>query len=400
MRISFFLIRLALLGGLFLSASSFGMFDPERLSQSTVRVVIKHQGAVVSVATGFVWKKPDQIVTSLHVVHPDPKAVVIIEFGRKRRKASIKAVLPDADLVLLTVKRPIKDWLPLETFNPEKPAYRATVTALGFNRGSLGMSTRDLVKGYAKPEVLQQLLPGQAAAILAKTRMPSVTLPIYYLDGSLLPGYSGSPIVNTGGDLIGIGNGGLENGAANVSWVIPANFLSELEKSSITALPPQMAESSKLFSLDRSATQPKKVSWRLPGWLPLFITQAVAGVTAESAVDPDLITPIELPPLVSVDYQQFTFVKVKTRRFAQMVESSGTPEQLQHAMTIFNRVFPDITIDMNNQFFDVYADGFYGLNIVVPQGSRLENDGGYLLAQSLHRRQLRDSHGFCQYLLL
>ena len=54
-RFIYFLIGMLLLS-ILLSASVYAEFDPEKLSQSTVRVVIKARGAVVSVASGFVWK--------------------------------------------------------------------------------------------------------------------------------------------------------------------------------------------------------------------------------------------------------------------------------------------------------------------------------------------------------
>ena len=82
-------------------------FDPELLSQSTVRVLIKQKNRIVSAATGFIWQQPDQIVTSLHVMNNQPGTKIIIEFNKRKRLATVKSVLPGADLVLLTVKRPI-----------------------------------------------------------------------------------------------------------------------------------------------------------------------------------------------------------------------------------------------------------------------------------------------------
>ncbi|MBL4795575.1 MAG: trypsin-like peptidase domain-containing protein, partial [Pseudomonadales bacterium] len=211
-----------------ISPSVHAGFDPEVLSQSTVRILIKTKQGVVGAASGFIWKNNNQIVTSLHVLSSDPKSKIIVEFGRKKRLAKIKAVLPKADLVLLEVRKPIDGWLPLTEFEAKKPPYKADVSALGFNQGSIGMSTRELRKGFVKPEILKVLLPPAALSKLLASKVLDVTLPIYYLDGSLLPGYSGSPIVNDDGVLIGIGDGGLENGASSVSWVIPATNLDAL----------------------------------------------------------------------------------------------------------------------------------------------------------------------------
>lgn len=380
------LLSLAIL----LSAQVNAEFDPERLSMSTVRVVVKVKGAVVSVASGFVWQAPNQVVTSLHVLSPDPKAKLIIEFGKKRRKSKVKAVLPEADLVLLEVSRPLKDWTPLDKFEGQKPKYKSLVTALGFNKGALGMSTRELVKGYAKPEVLEQLLPGKAARILAKTDMPSVSLPIYYLDGSLLPGYSGSPVVNDNGDLIGIGNGGLESGASSVSWVIPATNLLALEKSSISTLPKPLARTKKLFTLDKVDAgghnayiihQPEYISPALAFWRSIIPSAYAA--PADLAIESEDDLSWELPANVfrEVLYQNFQFVRVKTRTFAQMLASSGRPKSISHALTLFQEFFPNYKIAYSDLEFDVYTDAHYGLNIIVPHGVDLTVDDGYLLAE-------------------
>lgn len=420
-------------------------FDPEKLSLSTVRIVIKSQGQVVSVASGFVWKDAKHIVTSLHVLGADPNATVIVEFGKKRRKAKIKSILPEADLVMLEVKRPLKDWSPLGEFNPDAPKYKSFVTALGFNKGALGMSTRELVKGYAKPEILEQLLPGRAAKILAKTQMPSVTLPIYYLDGSLLPGYSGSPIVNAQGDLIGIGNGGLESGASSVSWVIPAVNLTDLEASPISVLPEKAKHSSKLFTLDKIDSGKAGAYWhwqdqnQLTPLKPIsfdsFLSRAFA-FDAESALmdelsatsgandlsgahstqdantansansmsrtaavtqsddgadaggdwgeDGDADLSYQLPvaeAFKEVDYQHFHFTKVKTRSFAEMLASSGNPKSIERMLALFDRFFPGYTLDLERQSFDVYTDAHYGLNLILPQDTELTVEDGFLLAK-------------------
>jgi hypothetical protein len=371
-------------------------FDPERLSQSTVRILIKNKHGVIGAASGFVWQQPDQIVTSLHVMAADKNAKIIIEFGKKRRLAKVKAVLPYADLVLLTVKRPIKTWLPLLDFDPIKPKYKARVSALGFNRGSLGMSTRELIKGYAKPEVLQQFLPESAVFALSSSKMPDIQLPIYYLDGSLLPGYSGAPIVNEAGTLIGIGNGGLENGAANVSWVIPAQHLDALESSIIQHLPANLDQASKIFTLDKVEPRPittaqreqqpfNKLTTNTLSWLEILNQSLMGRAYAEP----------KLPVVESedsefnnnyfdykeVNYQQFTFVNVKTRSYQQMLLSSGTPTNMEEVFTLFDKVFQGYQVDYHSFLYDVYEDDKTGLNIIVPYGVDLVVDDGYLLAQ-------------------
>ncbi|NQZ10291.1 MAG: trypsin-like peptidase domain-containing protein [Algicola sp.] len=230
------LSRLLLVILLLTSLRTLAGYDPVLLSHSTVRVLVKRNGRVLSCATGFLWQRNDQIVTALHVMNSDPGTRIIIEFGNVKRLASIVKVLAKADLVLLKIDKPVVGWQPLTHFSSVKPKYQSDISALGYNRGSAGLSSRDLKKGYVYPEILQVLLPPDVLKTLNENQALDVKLPIYYLDGSLLPGYSGAPVVDSDGVLIGIGNGGLANGTLSVSWVIPASNLTALTQSRNTTL--------------------------------------------------------------------------------------------------------------------------------------------------------------------
>ena len=419
------------------------VFDPEILSQSTVRILVKHKKKVVSAASGFVWQKDNQIVTSLHVIHPDPKSKIIVEFGRKKRKATILAVLAHADLVLLEVKKPIAGWKPLQHFNGEKPKYKDEVSALGFNRGSAAMSTRELRKGFVKPETLEMLLPPDAVSNLKKSNVLDLSLPIYYLDGSLLPGYSGSPIVDATGKLIGVGDGGLENGASSVSWVIPASNIDQLTQSSNRTLPANIKSTYKAFTADniaggssgKASISPtyfdvayNGLVGKLRGYFDyrsilhklrptslgvyqrygsklLYIAlgqnfnfntptlslsansmQVASNNNADTNFDDELESDTLDDRVWQQDYQEviyreFSFVKTKSRTFQQMLGTSSTPELMDSVKQISNELFHGIKVNYKNFSFDVYEDSRYGLNLVVPSEVALVVDDEYLLVE-------------------
>lgn len=309
-------------------------FNPAELEKSLVRITIKEGGKTRSAATGFVWQKPNQVVTSLHLMRSGADTKIIVEHKKVRREARVKQVLPSADLVLLeVVQLPLPDWVPITSFEALAPKYRAEMSALGYNAGAPGSTTRQLKKGYGNPEILRTILPPKDRRELEAAQIPDISLPIYYLEGSLLPGFSGSPVVNERGKLVGIGNGGLENGASNVSWVIPAIYLDELTSSRMKSLPGQIAKANQSFSADMESSDDYK----------------------------------------EVRFNGYVFVKTKTRTFGELLESSDNPEGLLEIVTLFD----EFVVDYASFKFDIYEDLTYGLIIALPSGVDLiiDRDG-------------------------
>lgn len=222
-------------------------YHPGRLSRSVVKVLVKDQLGVSSVATGFLWQRADLVVTSLHLMNTKSNAKVIVEFGKIKRHGKVVSVLSGADLVLLKVNRVVSGWYPIYRYSPDKPPYKAPLYALGYHRGASGLSSRELRKGYVEPELLSNLLPPDAVEKLRQAAVINVDLPIYYLEGSLLPGFSGAPVVDDQGVLVGIGNGGIRKGAASVSWVIPARYLNQLIRSDVSQLPAKLEDVNEVF---------------------------------------------------------------------------------------------------------------------------------------------------------
>ena len=342
----FFLTANVFLVACLCCTSAMGAFDPVVLGQSTVRITIKQGGKIKSAATGFVWQNPKQIVTSLHVLHHDD-AEVIVEFGGVKRIARVVKVLPYADLVLLEVDEAVDGWVPLTDKSDNKPPYKAPITALGFNAGASGSMTRDLHKGHANPEKLKGLLPPGDRRDLEAVKIPDIELDIYYLQGSLLPGFSGSPVVDADGKLIGIGDGGLENGASNVSWVIPARFLDELTASKMEELPGNLEKAGQLMSADI-------VDLQDTGATPY---EEIVYEFGEDSW-----------------HERFVFVKTKTRSLRELLESSHDPDGLLTELSLFD----DYTVARESLEFDIYEDTTNGVIVTTPAGVKLRVDEGIL----------------------
>jgi hypothetical protein len=334
----------------------FAQFDPASVKKSLVKVRVKI-GDKASECTGFVWKSPNQVVTSLHAMAPDG-VISVLYLNNSWRKVKIKKVLQKADLVLLEVapgEEPVPSGVvPLNSYSDLSVKFGSEIYALGYNSGAKGSSSRTLKKGYVDPETLDNLIPPKDKEALARIGFPALDLHILYLDGSLLPGYSGSPVFDPSGKLVGIGDGGLEKGASNVSWIIPAKYLAELENSTTTSLPANFPQMAQLFSAQVTVDAPDENTEVFKEMPEEYYSAEYSGEDA------------------TLEVAGFEFYYSKTRSMLEMVETSDDPGNLvKFALELedFN-----VSLDYNNLHFDIYEDVNYGVILAVPENQELYYD--------------------------
>ncbi len=336
---------------LMLSAWASAQFDPTLVRKSLVRVKVGVSATEANICTGFVWKTPNQIVTSLHAMNRGGE-ITVLYLNQAPRKAKIKKILHKADLVLLELlpgeSAPPSGVVPLTTFNAQPIKFGTEVYAVGYNNGAQGSSSRTLKKGDIDPETLDFLIPKKDKTILAKVGFPALDLPIIYLEGSLLPGFSGAPVFDPQGRLIGVGDGGLEKGASNVSWIIPAKYLTELENSTTTSLPGNFEEIALLFSA--------RVTVELS---PEEASQATEVPAEEFYAE-------EADPVAATGFE---FWLTKSRSLLEMAETSDDPERLL-SITDYVESF-NVKLGYDYLNFDIYEDINYGVILAVPEGERL-----------------------------
>lgn len=321
-------------------------FNPVESVKSLVMIKVTANGQA-SAASGFIWKQDDWVVTSLHAMQAGAQ-IKVLYLNEFWRDATVIRVLPKADLVLLKTNLaeiPLnKAVKPIASFYTGTVKFPEKLYAQGYHGGAKGSRTQSLEKGDANPETLEYLIVNTADKKKLKALgFPQIDLPVYYLNGSLLPGYSGAPIYNSAGQLAAIGDGGLENGQINVSWAIPATYLPELEQTNSTQLPASLTDVSLLFSakmqLDENFDEEKFVN--------------------------------EEPEIQSSGNQQngFEFYKTKNRSFEQMYETSFDPDNLDYFANEYEQ--NNIHIDYNELRFDIYEDVNNGIVVALPEESQL-----------------------------
>jgi S1-C subfamily serine protease len=228
--------------------------SPETMAQASAAVVqIIARGCPDESRTGsgFLWEAPTQIVTALHVVAGCQQLFAYFT-GSGEAPATLRRTLLPADLALLEVASPPSAH-PLKA-SPHSPQVNETLQVIGYYFGVPTLDSRPLHVTLGSA-VLGDMVPDKVRTLLQAAGSPSLSAEILRLDGNLLPGLSGAPIIDEGGGVVGIGSGGLENGTAGVSWAIQAHYLSDLRTAALelpTAVP---ASQSPLFSAPAEGAQ-------------------------------------------------------------------------------------------------------------------------------------------------
>ncbi len=180
--------------------------------------------------SGFSWPEAGQVVTDLHVVAGCSQVSV----GYQQiddRPARVARVLVAADLALLTVDHPPA--VPVLPVAAELPPVGAEIDVFGFALGQPTRDTHPLHLTFANQEtpLLSDALPDDLRADIRRIGFPALDTQVLRLDGNLLPGHSGAPLLDAQGRVVGIGSGGLERGAVGVGWAVRAQYLAQLPTS-------------------------------------------------------------------------------------------------------------------------------------------------------------------------
>ncbi|MFZ4287481.1 S1 family peptidase [Variovorax sp. HJSM1_2] len=283
-------------------------------------------------ASGFLWPDTQHVVTALHVVDSAQNVVGHWVDAQGRIEAShpllVERLLKSADLVLLRLPKPLAR--PALQLNTSLPQVKQTMDALGFAMNSPGASATEVKRRFGGDR-LSAILPPKVLATL--TDYPSASLEILNLEGNLVPGLSGAPLLDNRGRVVGVANGGLEEGAVGICWGIPAKHLEQLALSNTTELP--RAQAVKLrFAAD---------------------------------LQPNVKT---LPALNGV-----TLTRLRSRSFAQLAASADDQLGLRQLANVFQAFQPE------HFQYDIYQDLQLGATLAVPQGATLRTQGEFIGVQ-------------------
>ncbi len=227
----------------------------ETSARSVVKITAKKAGGA-SVGSGFVWSQPTYVVTALHVVAGAQNLEVYSESQKNGASAAIAAVHLESDLALLQLKSDLK-LTPLQhAGTPPKLGEEHFIW--GYPRDVATMQGDDLrfSRSLEQAPTLKNIFKSAAQfeSVIGAQSYPKLEAKILRVSSIIQPGHSGAPIFDKAGLVVGIGDGGLHQGAARINWAIPAMTYLPMLAASKDAIP---AESSKQAALmSTPATDP------------------------------------------------------------------------------------------------------------------------------------------------
>jgi hypothetical protein len=203
--------------------------------------------------TGFRLQGRKGILTALHGVADGKAFSAVNESGDVLNGLTIAGVDLDNDLALLRsteIENRPADGLPSEGSAEVEPG--ESLRVLGHPQG-INLYEKRVIAGTPVLKNLHELIPPASASAFDRRKSPSAGITVLNIQGSLVPGDSGAPVLNARGKMIGIVNGGLLGGAASISWAIPLQFVAWRDSASAST---RLAELAVIPSRDLFAVNP------------------------------------------------------------------------------------------------------------------------------------------------
>lgn len=228
--------------------------DPSSMLSRAAPAVVQILGSGCSgegrerAGSGFAWEKPGRVVTALHVVTGCTSVTVRYQ-GIGERTATVERTLVARDLVLLEVQD-APDLQPL-AITADVPPVNAQVWVYGYGGGRATREDRLLRVTDANREtpLLSQAVDDSARRELQTLRSPLLDTEVLRVEGNLVPGDSGAPVLDSSGQVVAVGSGGLQRGTIGAGWAVRARYVAELATSEENAEGPAAGSAGVLYAL-------------------------------------------------------------------------------------------------------------------------------------------------------
>jgi hypothetical protein len=308
----------------------------DKAKPSVVRVtaISGNENGTTVIGTGFIYADKQDVVTAYHLIVGAQSVMVRLEGNDVPERATVSKVLRKADIALLVLDQPA-DADPLTPAATPDPG--SQVLSLGHAYGADALESLTEMKiREVGGGTLDEMLGEKDKEAIQTLGFPDTTLELLNLEANPAPGFSGSPVLDTDGNVVGIIDGGIEQGAGAVSWAIPVAEVATLMQQP-DYVPDQSSDNTQQTSL---------------------LYGADLRTTSGDAIS----------------VNGFSFVHRRTRSLQEMEGSTEDPRGLQQILTLVGMN----GIETDDMKFDIYEEQMTGACIVVPEGMKLADTGGTL----------------------
>lgn len=205
---------------------AFVVFGPSTYAQEAHVYLIKmfdcaHKPAERS-QTGFRVQGVKGIITALHGVADCQRITASSKKGLLLDlPLVIRKIDADHDVALLSSAQ--IDSAPDGGLNVADNVAWESLGAVKVYGHPYGISSLETTLALRNPPLkpLKDLVPAAPLSILKERRSPNHLINVLNLQGNLLPGHSGAPVLDSRGHVVAVANGGLREGFAGISWAVP-----------------------------------------------------------------------------------------------------------------------------------------------------------------------------------
>jgi len=186
-----------------------------------------------TVQTGFQIKGFNGLITTLHGVAGKNRITALNENGKF---FDLKVTMVDVnnDIALLAPASGYDNSIGLTLNRAAQVSPQQMLRVLGHPLG-IGLIDKTVTGGRPSYQPLNTFIPPAAAAAFSARNSPFEQIQVIYIEGNLVPGHSGAPLLNGQNEVMGVVDGGLAGGAAGTSWAIPLKNINLTAASQNTA---------------------------------------------------------------------------------------------------------------------------------------------------------------------
>jgi S1-C subfamily serine protease len=177
------------------------------------------EGGGVATGSGFVIDTDGHLLTNNHVVEGAAKITVKLGSSEKTYPAKVVGTDPSTDVAVIQIDAPSDQLHPLDLGDSSKVEVGDPVVAIGNPFGLDSTVTSGIVSA------LQRQIEAPSGFSISH---------VIQTDAAINPGNSGGPLIDAGGEVIGINSqietGGSGNGNVGIGFAIPINTAREVAK--------------------------------------------------------------------------------------------------------------------------------------------------------------------------